>query len=367
MKEPKILWLNKSNNEKYNLLNIDEFNNLTIKRKIILNLHIFKTYLNIKINYSTKKLIFHFLIIFLIFSVFHERKKAFNNKNGYFACFIGIAKQENRYARELIKYYTKLGVEKFIFGDNNLPRTERLSYVLSDYINNGTVEIIELFGSSTGQSELYEVVYEKYKTKCKWFLLFDFDEYLELHLKNNKNVALKDFLSNKIFNKCEAILFNWLTYTDNNLVYYDNRPIIERFTKPKYRHGGNVYVKSIVRGNLNKIIFLPKKSNHVPKKSVIRCNSKGKIINNYNPFGITPPIYNFGYLKHFPTKTAEEFCNKLIRGQPRNLGYNINEKVESFFKLNEFSEEKLKVFEKRFKRKFIAVENYFKKKKNVKK
>ena len=52
---------------------------------------------------------------------------------------------ENRYARELISYYSKIGVDKFIFGDNNVLNTEKLSDVLQDYINNNLVDIHEIF------------------------------------------------------------------------------------------------------------------------------------------------------------------------------------------------------------------------------
>ena len=110
-------------------------------------------------------------------------------------------------------------MNKFIFLDNNLNNTEKLSDVLGDYKKSGLVDIYDLFGSKIGQSEFFEIVYEKYKNKCKWFLFFDFDEYLEMHFESNKSLILNEFLPNPIFNNCEAILFNWLIYSDNDLVY----------------------------------------------------------------------------------------------------------------------------------------------------
>ena len=53
-----------------------------------------------------------------------------------------MGKLENLYSRELISYYMNLGVEKFVFGDNNLRGTEKLSDVLQDYISNGIVDIL---------------------------------------------------------------------------------------------------------------------------------------------------------------------------------------------------------------------------------
>jgi hypothetical protein len=55
-----------------------------------------------------------------------------NTKFEYFFCFCGIGKKENLYSRQLISYYLNLGVEKFVFGDNNDPNTEKLSDVLQD-------------------------------------------------------------------------------------------------------------------------------------------------------------------------------------------------------------------------------------------
>jgi hypothetical protein len=261
-----------------------------------------------------------------------------------------MAKQENKYAKELIEYYINLGVEKFIFGDNNLPNTEKLSDILQVYISNGIVDIIEIFGSAIGQSEFQQSIYEKYKTKCGWFLYFDFDEYLEIFFKKNRKMKLQQFLSNQIFSKCESISFNWLIYTDNDLIFYDNRKVLERFTTPNYLNKDNVHVKSIVRGNLDKIIFYNNTSHHVPSKDLSICNSKGNLIKQekYNPFAISPPIFDYGYLKHFTTKTAEEYCVKIKRGNNRGKKFDLKERVNLFFYHNKFTYEKLKVFENTF-------------------
>ena len=268
----------------------------------------------------------------------------------YFACFCGLARQENKYAKELIQYYINLGVEKFIFGDNNLFNSEKLSDILQDYISNGTVDIIEVFNSTIGLSEFGQSIYEKYKTRCRWFLYFDFDEYLEIFFKKNEPLSLNQFLSNKIFSNCESILFNWLIYTDNDLIFYDNRTLLERFTTPNYFNGDNRIVKSIVRGNLDKIVFYEQSSNHVPSKNLSICDSKGNLINpkKYNPFSISPPIFDYGYLKHFTTKTAEEYCIKMKRGRTRGFKYDLKERVRLFFRHNKFSDAKLKVFENTF-------------------
>ena len=59
----------------------------------------------------------------------------------YFCCFCTMGKEENLYVRELISYYQKIGVEKFIIGDNNFLDSEKFTDVIQDYINNGIVDL----------------------------------------------------------------------------------------------------------------------------------------------------------------------------------------------------------------------------------
>ena len=188
-------------------------------------------------------------------------------------------------------------------------------------------------------------------------LFLDFDEYLEVHFENNKSLILKDFIENKIFDKCEAVLFNVLVHTDNNLVHYDNRPLNVRFTEPHYNLQANNLVKAIVRGNLNKTVFVNEKPNNSPVEGVEICDSKGRKITKYDSYFLIPPVFDYGYLKHFTTKTAEEYITKILKGTPGGHPHNVDDRVKIFFEYNKFSEEKLKIFENYFNRSFHGVYN----------
>ena len=142
-------------------------------------------------------------LLILIIIIFLAHNKKMNNKNKifqknfkYYCCFCSMGKKENLYSRELISYYMSLGVEKFIFGDNNLLNTEKLSDFLQDYINNDTIDIIEIYGNPIDQAKFYGILYEKYKNKCEWLTFFDFDEYLVVHNEKGENILLKEYLSN---------------------------------------------------------------------------------------------------------------------------------------------------------------------------
>ena len=355
-------------NMDYNNLQKYEYIKLVNKKKIKIKTKSkkFGNFFHFNVKFFSK-LIFIPCVIFVLFSFkvkkynykqeekhenINKNENKIKSKNNYFACFSGMGKKENRYIRELIEYYLKLGVEKFILGDNNDPNTEKFSDVIQDYIDDGTVDVVDLIDAKYAQSKLNNYSYENYNKKCKWMMFFDFDEFLEVHFEANKSLTLNKFLSNQIFDKCEAIIFNWVMYTDNDLVYYDNRPLNVRFTEPYFQAGANKFVKSMVRGNLNKTVFVEGKSNHVPLKGVTICDSMGRIVKNYNPFTLNPPVFDYGYIKHFTDKTAEEYCNKILRGQPEKTPHNVKDRVLMFFTLNKFTDEKLKILEKTLGRTF---------------
>jgi len=223
--------------------------------------------INRKLSFS--KILFIIILIVILYFISNN----YNHNFEFFFCFCSMGRQENLYVKELISYYMSIGVDKFVFADNNLPNTEKFSDILQDYIKNGTVDIIEIFGDSYGQN-YYNTLYENYRKRCKWLSFFDFDEYLVMHFNESKNITVQEFLTNPLFKKCDAIEFNWLMYTDNNLLYYDNITLLERFTEPNYENYANRFVKSIVRGNLGRGIFFG--SIHQPDNSLRLYNSLGR-------------------------------------------------------------------------------------------
>ena len=317
-----------------------------------------KKYNNKNFRYSLKFLFIIIINSFIFFSQAKQKKKPEIIKFKYFACFCAILRQENLYIRDLIAYYLEIGFDKFIIGDNNYPNIEKISDVTQDYIKSGILDIIEVFGTYFPLNEFFEMIYEKYKRKCAWISFFDGDEYLRMHSEDNKLISIKQYLSNPIFRKCESISVNWLMYSDNNLLHYDNKSVSERFTSPLYNHRENRLAKSIVRGNLNKIVFAKNSSSHIPNKKLHICNSKGDIIKRYSAIYVKPPLVKYTYLMHYTTKTVEEFIQKIKRGKRINTPYDINERIKKFFIINEYSQEKLKMFENAFNTTFPQFHNF---------
>ena len=64
-----------------------------------------------------------------------------------------------------------------------------------------------------------------------------------------------------------------MLYDDNDLVYYDNRSIIKRFTRPNYKSAQKIFVKSIVCGNIIEPIWSINGSPHTPNRYKSNCDS----------------------------------------------------------------------------------------------
>ena len=263
------------------------------------------------------------------------------NSSNYFACFVGTAKAENLYARELVEHYISIGFEKFYLGDHNSLDVEPLSDVLQDYINKGFVDIIDIREQKIRQVDFYNYIFNTKKNICKWFSFYDFDELLEF---NDKNMTIKTYLSKEEFNKCDSILTHWLLFFDNDQAHYENRPVKERFPKADYTTSYNNYHKSIVRSkNYSGVLF---HNTHQPNVSLVKfCDAEGNI-ENFKDGYLGRPKYKYCHLNHYSLKTIEEFTRKFKIGN-FEYKYDYDYKIKLFFKYDKITNEKLDIVEKK--------------------
>ena len=221
---------------------------------------------------------------------------------------------------------------------------------MQDYINEGIVEIIDLRGKNISQEDFYDFTSKNVNFKCKWLLFYDFDEHLVF---NDKNMTIKSYLSKEEFNKCDVVKIHWLMYYDNDLVYYDNRTLNERFSKPSYNSDDNKYHKSILKGKIyNGKLWEVSLGPHQPNESLVNmCDAVGKLANTRHGI-LGHPNYKYGHIKHFRTKTAEEFAYKILRGYDLGQKFYIDKAIDYFFNNNKFTKEKLEIFERLLNRTF---------------
>ena len=255
-------------------------------------------------------------------------------------CVIG--KNENKYIREFAEYYHLLGVDKIFLYDNNELNGEYFETMVKDYIKINYIEIIDVRGLSSIQIPVYNHCYHKNKNIFNWIGFVDIDEYLYIENKE----TIKNYLYNNKFDKCQALLFNWILYNDNGLLKYNNRNVIERFTNPSIKLNQS---KTFVRGYIKDLIM---PSTHLPGINVFSfCNSNGQIIYPKNFIGNEFEFQPKAYIKHFFTKTAEEFCEKLKKGNAHFHKHNpeylkvLRQKIELFYKINQITKEKINILE----------------------
>ena len=239
--------------------------------------------------------------------------------------------------------YNNLKVDKIIVVDNNDIDGERFEDVLEYYILNNLVEIIDTRGISSIQLPIYNYVYKKYSSDYDWIAFIDFDEYI--FIKNNINI--NNYLYNKRFEKCQVILLNWIFYSDYDLIEYDNRTLIDRFTRKSIHINKG---KAIIRTGLKDILIPTSMNPGINVKYF--CNSRGKRMFPLNFFHRNFAKNNLAFIKHFYTKTVKEFCNKITKGDifhsQSNLYYNISidNKIKMFFAINKKTKKKVRIINK---------------------
>ena len=289
-------------------------------------------------------------LLFLLINIFLILKNINKNKE-LKVCLCTIGKKENLYASEFVEHYKKIGYDKIFIYDNNDIGDERFEDVLNKHISSNFVQIINYRGyrgkRQSPQSDAFIDCYEKNKNNYDWLSFFDFDEFLEI----NKNKNIKEYLNNKIFKKCANIKINWLMFSDNDLLYYENIPLQKRFTTPLYHDNANIIIKSTVRGNLKFNYWRSMNNPHSSSNYLTACNSMGNITNP-TTFYSSPFNHEYSYLKHYPTKTIQEYCNKMKKGRADLLIKIDNKTLENyfnyFFERNKKTKKKIEYFKNSF-------------------
>ena len=289
----------------------------------------------------------------------------YNNKNHFNflkddikLCICTLGKEENKYIRDFVEFYEKNGIDTIFLYDNNDIDGEKFNEVINDYIDKGFVKILNWRGTSKTQFIILDDCYRRNKDNYDWLFFYDIDEYI--HLKNYTNI--KEYLKEKKFNNCQKIYLNWVIHTDNNLIYYDNRSLHERFpdiepnTKKK-KKGIKYRVKCILRGHNpnNELSYYD-----LVSKKFKGCNGYGKKALLFNRAFTKNPDFENYYIDHYYSKSVEEFVKKVNKGDGFFEKKTIYKKhrIKRYFNFNEITLEKIEYIEKNT---GIDLKNYKKK------
>lgn len=292
-----------------------------------------KNYFNKQFKYKIKIIIFLVLIRIIIF----------NKKLNIKVALCTMGKNENLYVKEFISYYIKLGIDEIIIYDNNDLNSEKIS----DMIDFEFKECVKIYETKklniSNQGLAFTDCYEKYKSMFNWMLMIDMDEYLYI-----KKDTLKNYLLKPVFNKCDFIKFQWVIPTDNNHLYYENKPLFERFKGP---YINSIFIKSIIRGNISRLKYWVHSPLISPERNT-SCNNIGKKINNNNINfeSINKIDTKKAFIIHFEYKSTEEFIKKIKRGYSNWFGERISTflrgKINGYLTNNKVTKQKIDYLEK---------------------
>lgn len=267
-----------------------------------------------------------------------------------------MGKKENLYSKEFMEYYMKLGVDHIFIYDNNEPFTEKISDTLDNRYRNRITFYDTNILNISHQSKAFTDCYKNNINKFDWFIMVDMDEYLYI-----VDDTLKNYLTNRIFNKCDFIKIHWVNSKDNNLLYYEPKPLFERFKPPYIK---SIYIKSIIRGNIPNLTYWVHSPMISPKRNRT-CTNYGKIIKytDMNFESILKINIDKSYIIHFRFKSTEEFINKYKRGYSNWHGNQTNdvllERLSTYFEENGITLEKIDYIEKELKLNMTSFRNKF--------
>jgi hypothetical protein len=156
----------------------------------------------------------------------------------------------------------------------------------------------------------------------------------------------------KRFKNCEIIYLNLICHTDNNKLYYENKPLAERFPEkvaPNKPAGQKLEIKFILKGHISNITIV---NVHFGNSKNRNCNSFGHS-NKYKIRYATEPDYKYYYIDHYYSKSTEEFIYKInnkgsclpLKNSKRYKNF-LYGRIRKYFRENEITLKKIQMIEK---------------------
>lgn len=234
------------------------------------------------------KLKFIFLLVCSIFISAYPLSAQYRHEIALTAIF----QDEAPYIKEWIEYYKLLGVEHFYLY-NNLSDDNYLE-VLSPYISNGEVELIEWNYPSKKISDwdpiqiaAYADAVNRSKDIVKWLVVVDMDEFIVPIKADTLNKFLRPFETNK---NIGGVCIQWVLFgTSHVAAIPEGKLLIETLllnSGPLL--GGNVskiksqgFFKSIIRPKYVSEVVSPHYCKYIPGKRHTLLNLSMAQINHY--------------------------------------------------------------------------------------
>ena len=250
------------------------------------------------------------------------------------SCIFACAKNEEPYIHEWLYYHLEIiHFDKIIIYDTS----NDFSLSKTNINTDPRIDLYhKTFKGDFGPIQVANIndFISKYKYKYKWCAIIDIDEFIVLKDKNEYYINC--FLEKTL--QKGALGINWRFFGNNNHTKFENKPVINRFTRCE--NNPDKHIKSIcVMKDINKYLD----AHHASLSNGFQINEKGK---KYN---ISPFQYDSScdliQLNHYIIKSTEEFNKRYIGHHTRSQAqledyYNCHNKndVEDLTAFNKFNE-----------------------------
>lgn len=250
-----------------------------------------------------------------------------------------IAKYENDYIEEWIQHHLDIGIDKiYIFDDNpeGYPDMRNLP-VVKKYLCRKVFFIKSAKKEQYMQLPFYNTFYKTHK--FKWCFFIDIDEFIDLNGFDN----IKDYICQDKFSQAEVILLPWKYYGDNDNLSKSDLPVVERFKEPatcgkwieQAENTGFIECKCAVRSGLPAVFVHP----HCPWFTDKLLHTIQTNTGEYFPVwsSVVTMDYSAPFIRHYFTKSAEEFIEKIGRGYADCFR---ERPLDEYFCINKYTEQK---------------------------
>lgn len=252
-------------------------------------------------------------------------KREKDTPSKYYLTVCAIAKNEDAYFEEWIKWHHKLGVEKFYIYDNE--STDNTKEILAPHIESGLVDYIYWKGSRQ-QLPVYDDCLEKRRLEANWIAVIDLDEFIV----PIKDKTISEFL--KQFENFSAVEINWLVYGSSGAKEKKHGTVMERFKQHSLlEHELNRKVKSIV--NPRRVFNFIGAHEASPICGKTADSHGNAITENYHN---RQPQHDVIRINHYAIKSYEEFLKKRTRGSVRGDVKRFQLEYFNQFDLNDIEE-----------------------------
>lgn len=254
------------------------------------------------------------------------------------ASVCALAKMENAYINDWVRYHLELGFDHIWLYDNNEKDYPYVGSCISDEYKS-RVTIVDWrdrhFENHTPNKECYDDWLRRNGDNVDWCAFIDIDEFIHLDGRN-----LREWLE-RVPLDYDGVILNWHVIGDDGIVVGDESvPVYERLFK-EVETSDKILFKTILRCDSKMSAMNPHVFRDRNNVCVRVCDCEYELPNK-NTYSLN--VNGFKeydcWINHYATKTISEFLKyKLPRLNREHKGYG---RIDYFFLYNEKNAEKEK-------------------------